>query len=158
MARWELTLKNGTPLKEQPYDNTKGKWFKVPSEAIRTSERYNGMKWFDLRIHGSKPGVFGRTRLGKFMGVDQDYFNFTQRFYFGGNSVWTTTQQVAKTGEELIRNVSLEIDEDFPTIPVIWLRMFTHNDTYERLLRRLMGYAQLQEVAVESTDGESSED
>ena len=158
IAQWELTLLNGNPLKEQPYPNTNGKWLKVPSEVIRTSKRYEGMKWFDLRIHGTQPGWFGKTRLGKFMGVNQDYFNFTQRFYVGNNKVWTTTQLMSKPGEELIKDISLEIDKDFPTIPVIWLRMFTHNETYERLIRRLLGYTQLQEAAVDSTDGDASAD
>ena len=149
VARWELTLKDGTPLELQPYSNTNGKWFRVPNAIIHRSKAYPGMKWFDLRVHGTQPGRFGRTRLGRFLGVDQDYFNFTQRFYYGSDIAWSSTRSMPCSGEKLIRGTSLEIDPKFP-VPVIWVSMFTHNDTFGRLYRRLHGCTALEK---ESVDG-----
>lgn len=149
IARWELTLKNGTPLQEQPYPNKNGRWFRVPAAIIHNSRVYPGMKWFDVRVHGTQPGKFGRTKLGRLMGVDQDYFSFTQRFYYGSNIAWSSTRLVPCQGEPLLRGTFLEVDPDYP-VPVIWIAMFTHNDTLGRLHRRLHGCTTMKK---ESTDG-----
>lgn len=136
-VKWEATLKNGTPLKAKPHHYGNGILYVIPKKLLRKSKYYSGVVWFDLLIHGTQPGWFGKTWLGHYMGLNQKYFHFVQRFYVSkdNGTAWSTTRLLPFAGESMVQKTSYNSDD-------------------QRVSTRMRPYSKAKAILVERCTGE----
>ena len=158
---WEISLPTGAPMDQVIDDEAVGASLgvRIPAIFIKPSNQYEGMYYFDVVVAGFKPGALGRTRFGKWLGLNQNPIHFVQRIYCAYNDAWSYSRNMKVRGEPLILSTDLTPDRGFFRFPAVSIQMRSYDQTASILKARTQPPLLREEIpyGADVTDGDNPE-